>query len=263
VPRLTERGSSRYLRHVNSGRAAYTLRRAVRFPVAFYVFHRQKDPSPAAREYYEQNVYRRSLYALRRALLENPDLLVDFDLDETSVVVDGGAYLGNWAERVVMRSGARLYAFEPNPAVLPRLHDRIDRYPSVSVHEFGLGSSDATIELTLQGPGSSFFPTNYFAKKRNVDTTTARIRDAAQAFDDLELSHIDLLALNIEGSEFEVLPRLIETGWIHRTDALLIQFHEWLPAAHRRRRAIQRKLQETHTKLFYFPWAWEAWRRQG
>jgi hypothetical protein len=59
-----------------------------------------------------------------------------------------------------------------------------------------------------------------------------------------------------------VLPRLAETGWIPRIDALLIQFHEWLPAAHRRRRAIQRMLRATHTQLWDYPWVWEAWRRR-
>ena len=248
---------------MDNARVAYALRRAVRFPVAFYLFHREKNPAPGAREFYEHNVVRRSLYSLRRALKENPDLLTDFGLDETSLVVDGGAYVGNWSERVVEQSGARIYAFEPNPAVLPRLKDRMARHPSVSVFEFGLGDRDLTIEMTLQGPGSSFFPENYFAKKRNVDTTTASIRDIVQVFQELDVTHIDLLALNIEGSEYEVLPRLIETGWMDRIDVVLIQFHEWLPSSHRRRRAIQRSLKKTHVQLFDYPWAWEAWRRHA
>ena len=116
--------------------------------------------------------------------------------------------------------------------------------------------------MTLQGPGSSFFPENYFAKKRNVEMTGAQLRDAAEMFEELELDHIDLLELNIEGSEYEVLPRLVETGWISRIDTILVQFHEWLPRAHRRRRSIQRVLRETHTQLWDYPWVWEAWRRK-
>jgi len=247
---------------VDRARAAYALRRAYRFPIGYVLSRRGRNATPGARQVFEHAVYSRGLIAMRRALQENPDLLIDFNLDEKSVVVDAGAYVGNWAERVARKSGARIYAFEPNPRPLQRLRERAANYQNMSVFEYGLGGRNDALTMTVQGPGSSFFPDNYFAKKRNVEVTTAQIRDVAEVFEELEFEHIDLLELNIEGSEYDVLPRLAETVWIPRIDALLIQFHEWLPAAHRRRRAIQRMLRATHTQLWDYPWVWEAWRRK-
>jgi FkbM family methyltransferase len=246
---------------VDRARAAYAFRLAYRSPIG-YVLSRRERKGSSGQQLLEHVGYSRGLLAMRRALQQHPDLLIDFGLHEESVVVDGGAYVGNWSERVARKSGAQIFAFEPNPRPLEKLYERTAKYPNITVFEYGLGVRNETLTITLQGPGSSFFPDNYFAKKRNVDVTTAQVRDVAEVFEELAFDHIDLLALNIEGSEYDVLPRLVETGWIARIDAILIQFHEWLPHAHRRRRTIQRMLRQTHTQLWDYPWVWEAWRRR-
>jgi Methyltransferase FkbM domain len=88
------------------------------------------------------------------------------------------------------------------------------------------------------------------------------IRDVAPVFAELDAERIDLLKMNIEGAEFDVLERLAETGWIDRIDELLIQFHDWAPAAPRRRRMIRRVLARTHTEVWNYPWVWERWVRR-
>jgi hypothetical protein len=90
-----------------------------------------------------------------------------------------------------------------------------------------------------------------------VDVT---IVDVAGAFDELGLDRIDLLKLNIEGGEYDVLDRLHETGRLPRIDQILVQFHEWHPHAHRRRRAIRAALRDTHVEEWDYPWVWERWR---
>jgi FkbM family methyltransferase len=247
---------------MDRARVAYALRRAYRYPIG-YVVARRHGRAPSANDAcFDHAVYSRGLIEIRDALRANPDLLVDFGLDEHSVVVDGGAYVGNWTERIARKSGAQVYAFEPNPRPRERLRQVAERNPNVAVFDYGLSDRNGTLALTLQGPGSSFFPENYFAKRRNVEVTTAQMRDVAEVFDELELDHIDLLELNIEGSEYDVLPRLADAGWMPRIGTLLVQFHEWLPQAHRRRRTIQRTLEATHDQLWDYPWVWEAWRRK-
>jgi FkbM family methyltransferase len=240
---------------------AYAMRRAIRYPRVAYIKRRlPPGPVPAVCEHFS---YSKALFQLREAVLAKPDLLIDFGLDENSVVVEGGAYVGNWAERVASSYGSRVYTFEPNPNALKKLHVRAAQYPSITVLEYGLGARNETLSLTMQGPGSSLYNDHFFTRKTKteVTTTTVPIRDVVEVFDELGLEHLDLLALNIEGSEFDVLPRLADTGWLPRIDSFLVQFHEWLPRSHRRRRAIQRQLRETHTQLFDFPWIWEAWQR--
>jgi len=248
---------------VNAARATYAARRVLRTPRMILFRRLTRDADPATRQVYEHASYSRALFAFERATLQNPDLVIDFDLDEASVVVDGGAFIGNWSVRVAKRFGSRIYAFEPNPAALPALRKRTSPFPNISVQHYGLGARNETLSMSDAGIGASFFSENYFAKKLAVETVSGQIRDVAEVFAELQLDHVDLLALNIEGGEYEVLPRLAETGWIPRIDAILVQFHEWLPRARRSRRSIQQTLRRTHTQLWEYPWVFEAWRRSG
>jgi FkbM family methyltransferase len=193
-----------------------------------------------------------------RTIERNPDLLVDFELDDRSVVIDAGAYVGEWSERISRRSAARVYAFEPSPVPLKSLYQRVAGHPNVSVFEYGLGARDETATMTLQGPGSSVHDD---VNTSRFERAPVPIRDVAAVLRELRLDNVDLLKLNIEGSEYDVLERLAETEWLPRIGIVLVQFHEWLPRVHRRRRALQRVLARTHTQLWDYPWVWEAWRR--
>lgn len=51
------------------------------------------------------------------------------------------------------------------------------------------------------------------------------IRDYAIVAEELEIDHIDLMIMNIEGYEFELLPYLMELGLLENIDRLIIQFH--------------------------------------
>ncbi|MGH8977302.1 MAG: FkbM family methyltransferase, partial [Acidimicrobiia bacterium] len=73
---------------------------------------------------------------------------------------------------------------------------------------------------------------------------------------------VDLCKVNIEGGEYDLFDRLIETVWLARIRILLIQFHEWHPNAYARRRAIRRAFSRTHDEVWDYPFVWEMWRRR-
>ena len=233
----------------------------MRWPRAVYRRHREKDLTAEARVFYELNSYSDTFYALLDRQRENPDLLIDFGLDEESVVVDAGAYTGGWSKRVSVKSGAHLHAFEPSPAAMRRFRANLADRPNVTAYEYGLGAADAEMTLSVRGPGSTL-ELDSLAQGGQLTRSTVQIRDVAAVFSEL-FDHVDMLALNIEGAEYDVLDRLTETGWLPRIDVLLIQFHEWIPRSHRRREASRRALQRTHDEIWSYPWIWEAWRRRS
>jgi FkbM family methyltransferase len=188
------------------------------------------------------------------AVRDDPDLLVTADLDATSVVVDGGAYLGEWCAAVAERYHPVIHAYEPSPAALPQLDEVARQHGGIEVHPFALGRADGPADLHLGGPGSSTFGPAVEGR-----TTTVELRDVATAFDALDVAGIDLLKLNIEGGEYDVLDRLLETGWLERIRLVSVQFHEWHPNAYRRRRRIRRALRATHDEVWCYPWVWELW----
>ena len=67
------------------------------------------------------------------------------------------------------------------------------------------------------------------------------------------------MKLNIEGAEFEVFDRLIETGLHDRIDCFLIQFHEYQATAREHRERIRSVLAKTHRLVWDFPMVWERW----
>ena len=124
------------------------------------------------------------------------------------------------------------------------------------MYGYGLGRSTGTAQLALDGPGASTF-----TRESPFGSVPVEIRDVAAVFDELELDHIDLLKVNIEGGEYDLFDRLDECGWLPRVDLVSVQFHEWHPHAYRRRRSVRRALRRDHEQVWSYPWVWELWRR--
>ena len=94
---------------------------------------------------------------------------------------------------------------------------------------------------------------------RPADTVDVEIRDVARALAELGRDRIDYVKINIEGAEYELLDHLAAAGVLPRVRYLLIQFHEWIDGAYRRRRAIRRKLRRTHYEVWNYKWVYELW----
>jgi hypothetical protein len=71
------------------------------------------------------------------------------------------------------------------------------------------------------------------------------------------------MKVNIEGGEYDLFDRLVETDRLPRVQLVSVQFHEWHPHAHRRRRAIRRALRRSHQEVWCYPWVWELWQRRA
>lgn len=235
----------------------YELKRAVLTPRTVYKRWRERDMDPRVRPVYEQNYYRRPVYEFTGATIYKPDLLYDLPIDDSAVVLDVGAFWGDWTTQVVDRYGATVHAFEPAPPSVRRLERRFGDDPRVHVHGVGLGARDERLQLALSGPASSVY-----AQEGTFGATEVEIRDVAAVLNELGLDHIDVCKINIEGGEYDLLDRLAATGWLARIDHVLVQFHEWHPRAYQRRWRNRRALARTHDEVWCWSWIWEYWRRR-
>lgn len=236
-------------------RSVYQLKKAVLRPRTAWYRRKERDMEEPIHSMFEANYYRRQCYEFLGATVAHPDILVDVEADERSIVLDVGAYTGQWTSKVVDRYGCQVYAFEPAPAGVKRLHALFDDDPRVHVLPYGLGNEDQTVSMALAGPGSSIY-----ADSSRIGFAEIQIRDVVGVLDELGLTRIDVLKVNIEGGEFDLLDRIIDSGWLRRTDQLLIQFHEWHPQAYYRRWRIRRVLARSHELVWDHPWVWESWR---
>lgn len=210
----------------------------------------------------EAHRYSRAMFAFGAATAANPDILTDADLGPDSVVIDAGAYVGEWSERVVERYDPTIHAFEPGEGAFARLERTFADRPRVHLHRAALGAHDGVARLDEAGPGSTVTAATAPAGAAAVPGEV-EVRDVATLLDELGLDRVDLLKLNIEGGEYDVLDRLAETGWLPRVEVVSVQFHEWHPDAHRRRRRNRRALARTHTETWCYPWVWELWTRSS
>lgn len=206
----------------------------------------------------ELHYHRPAIYRFVEAAGRRPDLLLDGDLRPGDLVFDVGAYLGEWCGPMAERHpDVRIAAFEPVPQSHRRLSRAMAGHPNVFCLPYGLGARDEMVTMALAGGGSSTF--GHEASFGDVD---APLRDIDAVLDELGVTQIDLMKINIEGGEYDLLERLDECGWLPHIRQFSIQFHEWIPGAYRRRAAIRRALRRHHDETWNHPWVWEFWTRR-
>jgi FkbM family methyltransferase len=183
-------------------------------------------------------------------------LRVVYPLDSGAVVVDAGAYHGDWAAVMIARYACRTEVFEPVGSFVEVLQRRFAANPLVTVHPYGLGARDETVELHVErGASSAVLRPTGSAVERGVLRDAAAWMAASPA--------IDLMKVNIEGGEYDLLERILEEGLMRRIRFLQVQFHDGLPDAEPRMRRIQAQLQRTHTLSWRYEWVWESWERRA
>jgi len=242
----------------------YTTRRRLRRPLTAWRRHRRAgrvDPFTLA--VYEAWDYRRSMRRFFLASRDDPDLLIDVCLPHGAVVLDVGAFTGEWTRRILGRAATRgpsdlhVHAFEPARAAFRAFEAEFDGHPQVSLHRYGLAGRDRTERLSMSGPGSSVFLDEQDPSSMAV--RDIQLRDVDAVLTELDVERLDLVKINIEGGEFELLDRLHESGWLARTGTVIVQFHEFGPDAYRGRRRNRSQLARTHRCTWNYPWVYERW----
>ncbi|MDG1893470.1 MAG: FkbM family methyltransferase [Fuerstiella sp.] len=207
----------------------------------------------------------------RRTILKDPFLVAvrqwkrdrgdatlrqDYSLDETSVVLDVGGYQGDFAQAMLDRFGCRVFVFEPMPGFAEQCRQRFADEPRVSVLDYGLGARDERLSLSESDDASSFC-----RDSGTVGSVSAQIRDVGSVWEELGIEQVDLMKVNIEGGEYPLLGRLIESRLIQQVQNLQVQFHDFVADANRQRNELRQQLAPSHTETWCYEFVWENWSR--
>jgi len=177
----------------------------------------------------------------------------DYDLDETSFVMDVGGYEGQWASDLYARQRCRIAIFEPVARFASAIETRFRKNADITVHRSGLGATSRTETIYLHGASSS-------THKKQAQSEQIEIVDVRQWFDDHDVETVHLMKINIEGGEYELLERLVTTGLINRIHDIQVQFHNFTPEAPARMAALHEAMRATHTPTYQYRFVWENWR---
>jgi FkbM family methyltransferase len=186
----------------------------------------------------------------------NALLVSDLPIGAEDLVIDAGGYQGAWSCDILSRYGSRVIIFEPLPTQADFLQHLFQYNNRVEVIEAAVGNRDGEDSLSLQSDAST-----RFADRDATASVTVRVLDIANFLSARGISEVGCTKLNIEGSEYEVLERLIETGLIRNIRSLLIQFHRVDASSAERRSKIRDALRRNHICDFEFPFVWERWTR--
>lgn len=180
---------------------------------------------------------------------------LDYNLNESSFVLDLGGYEGQWASDIFARYLCTIHVFEPVPIFAEKIAKRFAGNSKINVHYFGLGRETCNVNLHLAADGSSVF-TN-----KNAESIIIQIIKVDDFLRENEFPFIDLIKINIEGGEYELLEHLLETGYVENIRNIQVQFHDCVQDANVRMQMIQRKLEKTHHITYQYPFVWENWTR--
>lgn len=153
-------------------------------------------------------------------------------LQPNALIIDGGANIGLSTLYFKRRHAlAEVWAFEPNPPVFELLRDNVQRnqLPLTTVVNNALANEHGSIPFFIPDNSSTLNASCFHAESHRQI-----IVDATRLSDKIGRRRVDLLKLDVEGSEVAVLEDLISSNVIKQIKNFIIECHQ-LDATHERR----------------------------
>ena len=148
------------------------------------------------------------------------------------IAIDLGANVGEFTT-VLAQTGARVFAFEPDPHAFDLLSAKVGAMPNVTLIQAAAGTEDSTAQLFRKSgferePDRATKSSSLFADKANVATENAvqiEIRNFPVFLQ--ELNHnVALIKIDIEGAEVPLLEVLLSQDVAARIGEIYVETHE-------------------------------------
>ena len=180
----------------------------------------------------------------------NNVLFENLDISEDGVVVVLGGYLGDSASNYSNTLKCNVYVYEPIEEFFQILRSRFIEFEKMSVFNYAIHSSDGRINMRIDGEKTGHFNNSHSVVQVECKDISSIVK---------QLGMVDLLESNIEGGEYAVFKRLIETEEIVKIRYINVQFHNYNISNEVERSKIRLGLSRTHRLVFNYEWVWERW----
>lgn len=196
--------------------------------------------------------FERSVYLFRKTSGER--LRFEYELGPDSLIFDVGGFRGDFACEIYERYQSKIWIFEPVLEFHMLMSDRFRENKNIRLFNVALDRETKTSTISIGMDRSS-----YERDLRNGDFEKIQLKNVAEFCDENQVQHIDLIKINIEGAEYDLLDKVLESGLHKVIRYFQIQFHDFSPLAEKRREEIRKKLSETHFLQWDYPFVWESW----
>lgn len=186
-------------------------------------------------------------------------LALDWDLNESSIVMEIGGFEGRWAQQMWDKFHCYILVYEPQLWAAEKMMKRFAGNKKIIVYPYGLSvSGEANFQMTnYETDGCSLVQPQREDQKSSYGLFVHPLTELYRAGH----KNIDVCLMNIEGYEYHLIPYLIHSNMMSIFRNFWCQFH---PTDDRDRRADEIKVNMglTHDLLWnYYPTA-VAWRRK-
>lgn len=179
------------------------------------------------------------------------DLMYNFPLNQDSLAVDLGGFSGDWSQSIYQKYNCNILIFEPIPDYFEIIQKKFIGFEQkITIINSAIGSFDGFIDISINNDASSIF-----------GNIINKIKVPISKFSHFIINDIDLLKINIEGSEYDVFEDLIKNDKLKNIKNILAQFHRNADNFEDRKENIEKELLKTHRKFFDFEYIWEAWKK--
>lgn len=161
------------------------------------------------RNYYKYLIFEK--YGIPKIKNENiSKSLVIKGLRENPVIIDCGAFDGGDSIELACLTGGTVYAFEANPKLFQQLKHNTRKYPSIKCQDIALSNMDGTAAFHI-GTGnfaassSLLTPNDQSFESSDFPSIEVKTRKLSTWADENNITHIDLLWLDMQGFELQML----------------------------------------------------------
>jgi FkbM family methyltransferase len=174
-------------------------------------------------------------------------------ISRDSLVLDVGGYKGQWASDIYAMYRCRIYIIEPVEQFAEIIKKRFTHNLDISVFATALSDENRIGMISMEQNASSLL------KKAN-ECAQIDIVDVVDFFKENNIESVAIMKINIEGAEYKLLERILNSELVEKIQNLQIQFHDFIPNAEEKKKLIQKKLSHTHICTYEYPFVWENWR---
>ena len=186
-------------------------------------------------------------------------LRFNYPLTSKSIVFDVGGFAGDFASDLFARMPCKIFIFEPIANLAKRIETRFASNEMIKIFSFGLSNKTEKklIGVIGDGEGSSTYRTKDSENKEFISLV-----DIVEFIEKYKISEIDLLKVNIEGGEYDLLPRLISANKLSSIKYIQVQFHNFEKNSKQKKDQIREDLEKTHICDYCYEFIWENWIRK-
>ena len=187
-------------------------------------------------------------------------------LNSSSLIIEVGGNIGHDTEKFINMYNCSIISYEPIRSMSKELVRRFQTNNKIMIRPFGLGSSNRTLSIRLEGNDNA--GTNVFQNHPSLNDSHSEPIEILNIVDEIHWIRknrtsngiIDMISINCEGCELEILPAMIRTNLTQYFR--IIQFSTHIHLVDETSCIycqIEQALEQTHQINYHYNLLWEGW----